>query len=110
MERIDGIAARLENVERAIPEMSKLWIKTVDDIRIIIKQEIGDLKTEQIGDLKKSVEKRDFQMDALEARVRANEVAIHEWVASSNTLNWLLKSIIAIGALLVGYFGGRHLP
>jgi len=110
MERIDGLAARIENVERAIPEMTRLWNKTVDDIRAIIRSEIADLKTEQIADLRKNVEKRDFQMEALEARVRANEVTIHEWVASSRVLNWLLKSVIAIGALLAGYLGGRHLP
>jgi len=109
MERLPEIFTRLDRLERDMYDLQKVWKSSVDDIKSIIKAEISDLKKEQIGDLKDAIKTRDRQLAEFENRIRDAETGLRSWETGRGLINWLVKTLIASGALVAGYLGGKHL-
>lgn len=100
----------MDRLEKDMSELERVWKSSVDDIKSIIRAEISDLKSEQIGDLKDAIKTRDRQMAEFENRIRDTEDSLRAWDAGRGLVNWLIKTLIAGGALGVGYISGKHLP
>jgi chromosome segregation ATPase len=113
MEHIVDLLSRLDRLERDYEDLNRLWKSSVDDIKAHIKAEIGDLKTEQIADLKQAIKDRDHIITEIEGRIRATEDAIRDWNTGRGIVNWMIRllfSIIGAGAAVFGYeaFGRHH--
>lgn len=109
MDRIPEILGRLERLERDMSTMTDRWMSSVDDIKATIKAEVGELKAEQIADLRQAIKDRDRLMAEIENRVRDVENAQRDWNAGKTTLVWLIRFVIAAAGLIAGFIGAKHL-
>lgn len=100
---------RLRQLEENQREFKKTFYSSVDDLKSIIRSEVSDLKQEQIGDLRESVRQLSEMMRMYEQRIRELEHSNDRMTAGAGLLGWVARISIAIGSLIVGYFGGRHL-
>lgn len=119
-ERIPEILSRLTRQEADMVDLKKFVASSVDDIKNTVKSEVGDLKQEQIADLRQAIKDRDHQIRGLDARivqlgesfdrrVREAENTIRDWNTGKSIFHWLVKAIIGAGGLLAGYFSAKHI-
>jgi chromosome segregation ATPase len=109
LERIPELISRMERLERDSHDLQKLWRSSVDDLKSVIKSEIGDLKNEQIADLRDAIKHRDREMADYENRIRDIENSVRDWTAGRSLLGWLIKTLLGAGGLVAGYFGAKHI-
>lgn len=87
-DRTAEILQRIVRLETDIVEQAKRWENTVNDFKALLKSEIGELKSEQIAELRASIKDRDRTLAELENRIRATESAAQaNAMLASNAIN-----------------------
>jgi len=107
--RLEALEVDMASVNRALERLDDKWQKSVDDIKATIKSEIGELKGEQIADLKTRVNDGYRMLNEYNDRLRDYEKKVDAWDTGRSVVNYLIKAAIALISLFAGAFGWEHL-
>jgi chromosome segregation ATPase len=106
--RLAVLENKMESLERSAAELDadfksldRLWRSTADDIKAAIKAAIGELKTEQIADLKGSVKEAVVRLDKVERKQ-------DRWDTSAGVVHWFIRGAFAVAGLAAGLLGAEH--
>jgi hypothetical protein len=107
--RVARIEARLESLEKQHEALNDMMKSSVDDIKATIRSEVSDLKSEQIADIKRQVLTMDQRLDGQNIMLGDVRSRQESWDTGASILNWLIRSLVAVGGLVMGYFGAKHI-
>jgi chromosome segregation ATPase len=110
MERLPQLVTDVELLKSGQQQLDKLLKSSIDDIKATIRSEVADLKSEQIGDLRRAFDGMASRIDRQSTRMDKMEREQDRWQTGKSIANWLIRTVLVIAGVLVGYFGATHKP